>query len=556
MSNKILSTGFPEFHHAEYEPHEIPGLCGNPLAEALKRPLSPEEWLDAIAVAPKISLPKQREMSTTYRTILAMGLRDCCIPLSRHAEIFNRFEAMKQYGYLGRVPHTKGHNDITNDIHKNLKNRLEAPHDYSITPPVSAVLTGPSGMGKTTIIKRWMRREHEVIFHPTLNVYQIPVLLISTPPGGVSTKSLLGAILLELDRILKITTYYSDCYDGKRITEKDLLVKVAHILNQHCVGLIIFDEIQRLALSITRKLSTNERKGEILLSLLDTLVLLCDAIRTPMAFVGTNDASKLFSQSIVLGRRGTGIGKHTWERLTPGPEFSDLFQILWKYQVVRQPIPYSQDFENLFYEFSQGLIDVLIGLFIGVQVSAMLDGTEKITVDLIKQKYESDFTLLHDGLAAIRGNSLEDLKQYPDAAPEPEQYANNIYGRHGGFGTTPFSLSSTDETFSLRIETALIALGIPPNEAEEVVKKINMKEENINLLSGAQSALKVLNEPPKKPTSKSKASGISKFTMPENSNNKILRALRTAHLLGVPNLEIFRAEKISQPLHQLLDSLI
>ena len=317
MNSDNSSHGFPKFPQAEYTPNPLASLAGNPLVEALKRTRTKVEWLDALAISPGFG-PHLRVLSDTDRTISLFKLRDFFVPFQRHARLCSQLDAMLLYGYTGRGPETKEHMQTAHSLHSDFGAALQNPQHKSFAPAASVTLTGPSGMGKTTFIKNWIKYQDEVIYHPKYNIYQIPVLIIKTPSGGVSTIALCGKILLKLDKLLKVSNYYKNLLRKTKLTEFALLTKVASLLNEHYVGMIVFDEIQRIANSITSKIGKGQKITQPLLSLFDNMVTLCDALHIPMLFIGTDDANTIFQQSLILARRVTGVGSHQWDRLRGG----------------------------------------------------------------------------------------------------------------------------------------------------------------------------------------------------------------------------------------------
>jgi hypothetical protein len=74
----------------------------------------------------------------------------------------------------------------------------------------------------------------------------------------------------------------------------------------------------------------------------------------------------------------------------------------------------TENIRSTLYECSQGVIDILVKLFILSQWRAMLTKAEQLSEDLILQVYQDEFKAVHPMLAALRSGDPEKIERYGD----------------------------------------------------------------------------------------------------------------------------------------------
>jgi hypothetical protein len=83
-----------------------------------------------------------------------------------------------------------------------------------------------------------------------------------------------------------------------------------------------------------------------------------------------------------LARRGSGGGGCTWKRFEKDdPEWLLFLEKLWQYQFTLHYEELTDDLKEAFYTNSQGVLDYAIKLFYHMQNDAIINETERITVD-------------------------------------------------------------------------------------------------------------------------------------------------------------------------------
>ena len=486
MDNRsILSPGCVT---ASYTPQRMPQFKGNPLVEALPPLLEDEELVKALTLCPDFD-PAQRDWSSRERLMMLATLGTFMAPMARHIDAADALDRMLRTSYVGRIPRTPEHAKRMQARYDSQKLKETVVQSTTFdNPQLSGLLMGISGMGKTTVVKRWCAQMPQVIYHPDLNLYQVPYIRVEMPSNGASVKGLATSILHQLDGLIPGGNYFKTYAARGRAGSDTVMSGVAHLMDMHSVGVIIADEVQNLS---------NSKKGDQ--TVMTELVSLCNTLGTAILFIGTNKASKLFSLDFRKVRRASGNSFEGWDRLyqasEPGDvdEWRDFLEVLWAYQWVRFPVELNELFVHTMYDLSQGIIDVAIKLFASAQARAIRDGTEVITPELLTDVYKREWDKAHPMLEALRNNDLERLSQFEDIAPVNiaeilDTLAGGLKKKRAG----AFSIRPGDLTFVPRLAASLVATGIDEEDALKAAEQVAKEGKAQNLIAGAEAALKLL----------------------------------------------------------------
>lgn len=94
--------------------------------------------------------------------------------------------------------------------------------------------------------------------------------------------------------------------------------------------------------------------------------------------------------------------------------FKFFLESVWKYQWTRQYTELNQELMDLFYAETQGISDLIIKLFVGVQQEAIEVGVEKITLTLIKKVAKKKFRAIKEMIEAIKSQNPYKIARYED----------------------------------------------------------------------------------------------------------------------------------------------
>jgi len=412
------------FVQATYTPHRIARMQGNPLIEALPPEMSDDELAQALWLRPDFD-SEQRTWENHFRLQQIKGLSNFMVPLTRHMELARMLDVMMREGYVARPPKTKAFVEKLRTAYEMQK----AGQTYSqahghIASSDSAALIGPSGLGKTTTVRRHLARYPQVIHHGDLNITQITYLHVDISSDGASVKALAIAILTAIDKLLPDHDYHR-LYLQKpsRSSTESLIYTVSRLLTIHHVGLLIADEVQNLC---------NSKKGSQ--TVMTELVTMCNVLSVPILFIGTNKATQVLTADFRQARRSTGVGIQPWtkmprydygieelaadsEALMDASEWAQFIEIMWEYQWVRNPVPLTHELLDVLYQHTQGILDLAIKLFATAQIRAIVTGAETVSIELLHQVYEQDFKLMHEAVEALATNNHAALARYADVAP-------------------------------------------------------------------------------------------------------------------------------------------
>ena len=272
----------------------------------------------------------------------------------------------------------------------------------------SMLIIGCSGSGKTTSLQRILTTYPQVIYHANLNFEQVVYLKIDCSHNG-SLKEICLNFFRALDQA--IGANYEKRYGLKRHSIETMLALMAQIANTHALGLLVIDEIQHLSRS--RSGGSQE--------MLNFFVTLVNTIGVPIMLIGTPKAREIFEADLRSARRGAGFGSMFWEHMPniinqkPNLEWVAFTNNLWKLQLLKNSDSFlSDEIRETWYDLSQGIMDIVVKLFVLAQLRALALNKERITPQLLKQVYEDELKPVHPMLAALRSGIPEKIAKYSD----------------------------------------------------------------------------------------------------------------------------------------------
>ncbi|MFN6475206.1 ATP-binding protein [Nostoc sp. DedQUE07] len=407
---------------ARYREHKHTEYNLNPLIQTLPEIISNQEFLNKVTLEPDLS-DEEIIWEAHDRFHCVERLSDFYFePLGKTVSLYRLVSTLIMRGYLHRNP-------LVSEYAKRSREINEAVQDgdgrnilkyISLRISASALtLIGPSGIGKSTDIKRILSLYPQVIVHPNYSIYQVVWVKVDCSPIG-SLKGLCSDIFFALSRILKDEKYQK--YAVPRNSVDYMLAELAQVANTINLGVLVIDEMQNLA-----NTKTNEN------DILNYLVDLSNTIGVPIIRIGTPEAKPILMGNFRNARRGGECIE--WHRLTrvtnkqddswKKTDFYYLITGLWLYQWTKTSVKFEKEFYDTFYNCSQGIIDITIKLYKMVQWKAIaIGGEEEITVELINNVAAEGLILVQPMLDAIRSGKQEDIEKYRDIALLDEYVTN------------------------------------------------------------------------------------------------------------------------------------
>ena len=395
---------------AVYQDTGVPAYKGNPFIEALP-PL-----LEAFTQTRNLksgTVPSFQDLNAP-RVVRSHSIArlsdDFFQPLNNHILLTEKISLMIRGGYVGRNP-------CTGDLQKHLQNGYERIQKGDLnafkfesvkSTAQSMLLIGCSGYGKTTSLIRTLSAYPQVIYHRNFNIEQVVYLKIDCSHNG-SLKEICLNFFRALDQVLD--TNYEKQYGLKRYNIQALLTKMSQLANAHALGLLAIDEIQHLS----RSKSGGSQE------MLNFFVTMVNTIGVPIMLIGTPKAREIFEADFRSARRGAGFGAIFWEPLPEyiddqlNPEWVAFTDNLWKQQLLNQRDEFlSDEIRHVWYDFSQGIIDIVVKLFVLAQLRAIAANKERITSKLLHQIYNEELKPVHPMLEALRSGNVEKISRYSD----------------------------------------------------------------------------------------------------------------------------------------------
>ncbi|QCB43629.1 ATP-binding protein [Sphingomonas sp. PAMC26645] len=386
--------------------------AGNRYIDALPRPLSLHDWVLALNSLPSRD-EDERALPHEDRYLKILRLTRFFRAGARQAEFARGVDAVLREGYFGRDGSNRSHEARQHDV----ATALEAGDLLSPGSPVvirkadSSCLIGLPGMGKTLTLDRVLGRYPQVVRHDDGEV-QIVWLKLACPPRG-SIRALCADFFMEVDGLLGQTTYKT-LFGGENASEESMMSHMVVVANRHSIGLLVVDEIQHLG-----KAGDEEH---LLMTFLTTLI---NKIGVPVLFVGTMSAAERFERTGRMGRRAIGLASAEWPRFerTDG-QWRKFVRELWGYQWTGVPTPLDDALIDALHDETQGVVDLVVKLWIAVQVRVIDDNKasggdepEIITEKVIREVAAKHLAPMRKLLEALKGGKPGEIAKFEDIVP-------------------------------------------------------------------------------------------------------------------------------------------
>lgn len=469
--NFIRATYTPSF--GEYE--------GNPFIEALPPIIQEVSDIKANLIG-KIDYDPQDILRSKNERIhlTSQLLHQFFQPITRHISLESKISILIRQGYIGRnIADGKLNQHLQNGYERIMSGdinafRFEAPKSTAL----SYSLIGCSGSGKSTTLYRILSLYPQVIYHEKYHFTQLVYLKIDCPHDG-SLKNLCLHFFKAID--VALGTEFEKRVALKRLGIEALLNYMRQITNTYAIGVLVIDEIQHLSVK-------NSGGAEKMLNFFVTLI---NVVGLPVFMVGTPKAKFIFDGDLRSARRGAGFGAVIWEPMKNHPPSSNtstktewiaFTNALWKYQWLTNKEQLSEEIRDCWYELSQGVLDIVVKLFVLAQCRAIMTKLERITPSLLRQVYEDELKFVHPMIEALKSGDPNRIAMYSDLTiPHVDKTLLLLQQK----------IEEEQEKFeqyngnaqAQRLHNLLIATGYPESKVVSVIKKafadfprLNMQE--------------------------------------------------------------------------------
>jgi len=399
-------------------PDNLEEYANNPFIARLPPLQGKRDLVDTLAVKPLFH-EKERLYPSHLRKHCLLRLGSYFEPLERQILLAERIGMLLRQGYVGRNPLTHNYiRNLHNGVQRIQAKSLKIENFYQVeNTGNSFALIGCSGNGKSKATERILRLYPQCIQHnDPFTLVQIVWLKLDCPSKG-SPGQLCINFFNAIDELLG--TNYLGKYARKGTAVDEMMIHMAHIANLHAIGVLVIDEIQHL---------NNSKLGPE--SLLTFLVTLVNTIGIPVLLIGTLSAIPLLQQNFRQARRANGLGSYIWDAMECNRVWDYFVDQLWQYQWTNEFTPLTDEIRKVLYYESQGIIDIVVKLFMLSQmriisVHELKGGREIITVNLIRKVAKDEFRIVQPMLNALRTRDKLALRKYDDLMPL-HIHVNNI----------------------------------------------------------------------------------------------------------------------------------
>ncbi len=278
--------------------------------------------------------------------------------LTEQTSVVASYDSTTRLAYLNQpiwIGYTRALNLI--DL---MQNYLQMPKRARMK---NLLVIGDSNMGKTTILEQFMQDNQPVEYQDEHGMYRtrVPVVMIQAPTIA-DEKNLYAAIL---DRF------------WTSFRPSDTTIKLRHhmysMMRDHDVQMLVIDEIHNL-------LETTAIKQRQMMNAIKTLG---NELKIPIVAVGINTASTILASDPQLASRYSVARLDSWKL---DREFLGLLKGFEKSLPLREPsMLYTKDKASLLLSICEGNLGNLHTLLVECAKSALKDGLEEITIDIIKK---------------------------------------------------------------------------------------------------------------------------------------------------------------------------
>ncbi len=391
-------------------PQTLPEYANNPFIANLPLVQTRFEMLERLRRKPDFNVV-ERGYPAHLRKHCILRLSQYFEPLDRHIQFCEKFDMLLRQGYLSRNPLTHDYIHRLQSSHERKKQSNSGAGSLSVFESFASsfALIGTSGIGKSKTLACVLPHYKQIIEHTELfTLSQIVWIRLDCPSQG-SLIQLCRTFFYTVDQLLG--SNYQAKFAGKHHALDDMLLAMGHIANLHAIGALIIDEIQFLS---------NIKNGSD--ALLRFFVTLVNTIGIPVVLVGTNSALPLLQNNFKEARRANGLGSMIWDPIENNGTWQHLVKELWNYQWVKDFTDITDEIIDVLHEESQGIVDILIKLFMLVQlriisVREARPGPETITPALIRKVAKEDFRMVRPMLDALKKRDMKSLQRYDDLLP-------------------------------------------------------------------------------------------------------------------------------------------
>ena len=332
--------------------------------------LTGEELNNALRIIPEYD-DSIRTNDKSTRLIALSELYNIYIPSRMSEEIYS-----KLYLALLRSLNKKDTINAVRQANENYKAVHQKSYQGIIGGSDSFTIIGCSGIGKSSAISRAVDLITDKSFVEFNNTKICPVVVVQCPFDS-SVKGLAFEILRNIDVVLE-TKYYSNALRSHATT--DVLIGIISQVSLYHIGLLIIDEIQNVASSKNGK------------TFINALTQLINNSGVSICMVGTPECKVFFEQQLQLARRSMGL---EYTPLQYDYYFENFCRTVFRFQYTRYQTELEAVILERLYEYSGGLVSLVVSLLHDAQEIAIITGSESLNLASLNEAFQKRTAMLH-----------------------------------------------------------------------------------------------------------------------------------------------------------------
>lgn len=390
---------------ANYRDPGVSIYRGNPFIEALP-PIKPtkDAFLKTIKNYPDKPKVKDLKKGEVLRILELANLNQIVHPFPEYSDLEISISSLIRESYHARNPIKAVDMQRRHAIAAGGTDGVPFPADWKSSGK-GFLITGLSGMGKTTYIDASLLHYPQVIEHTkygdhSLKCKQVVWLKVRIPHDG-TLKGFCIHFFNAVDCLLGTTYQRQALTIGGIAPMTSLMRQVASSIS---LGVLFVDELQNLR-------HARGGQSDFMLNLFGEL---CEQLGTGVVLVGTPAVQELFEGSVRNVRKICSAGSKTIARMKKDDiQWNDFCKMLWDYQWVKHKQPLTDEIRNVWYEYTQGITAFAVLLF-GIAQRRAIGGNEAINTDVMSLVAHRDMAFLQPALKALASNNPELMMKFDD----------------------------------------------------------------------------------------------------------------------------------------------
>ena len=357
---------------------------GNVLIEALWRYPRDRKALRAkLSFEPRFT-DAMRSWTALKRRLKLPVLARFFWALPRVCELADRMWGVMLQSYSRRKPFTPESTAIMQSMYMRAEDSDRDDEVRWVT-----ALTGIPGAGIRSALAHIANKLFQpLIYHPKLNIWQIPVLKIQMPYHGRHGVSLAIAIIEAVHRVYPFGNYLQ-VYIRPRIGEPELMAAARHLLFIHYVGFLIVEDAQDTGpeplanFDEDTKYGKPKKKRTPVTWAAGLLFKAAKATTVPLLLSATSELEDALGQTFDKLQMLHAGGLPHWGPLDflPPPDkpvaMVDMFlNKLWTLTLLREHPKLDDDMRNMFLYLTFGIPELIVTLYYIVHWRCLQEGHE------------------------------------------------------------------------------------------------------------------------------------------------------------------------------------